>query len=377
MLNWIKSKVKKFNQIDFDELKALIIKGDSEKLKELIIGRKITSTNMKDQNEDESLLMVACNNDSIECLKLLVDYNVGFHINDNDFYSVLEPICAMCDRGNVEMLQYILEKGISDDVIHEIFRRCKDMMSNTEIFTVLVDHIKDIEYNPYSDGFLYAACYGSNINIVQKLLDRGEFAGSRYHDPLCAASEQGHTHIAELLLTLSKDKPVDRNRLERALIHSCHRGYVDFMKCLKAYGADADMFSDTLHLSVGGYQTEAVAWLLDNGADPNMSVSFGSTSLLTVVESSDANFETNLEILTLLLQHRADPNLADPYTGDAALMIAALANRIEYVRLLLEHGAGVSQVNEEGKSVLDMLSDEKYSEVLELCTQYIPKPVLK
>ena len=58
-------------------------------------------------------------------------------------------------------------------------------------------------------------------------------------------------------------------------------------------------------------------------------------------------------------------------------MIAALANRIEYVRLLLEHGADVSQVNEEGKSVLDMLSDEKYSEVLELCTQYVPKPVLK
>ena len=52
-------------------------------------------------------------------------------------------------------------------------------------------------------------------------------------------------------------------------------------------------------------------------------------------------------------------------------MQAALDLRIEAVKMLLEYGADVTQFNRQGQSVLDMLGDEKYREVRELCTQYI------
>ena len=61
-------------------------------------------------------------------------------------------------------------------------------------------------------------------------------------------------------------------------------------------------------------------------------------------------------------------------------MVAAKACLIDYVKLLLEQGADVTQVDREGKSVLDMMSrTRRYDEMVSLCTQYIDsnKPGLK
>ena len=54
------------------------------------------------------------------------------------------------------------------------------------------------------------------------------------------------------------------------------------------------------------------------------------------------------------------------------LMMAALELNIDLVKLLLEYGADVTQVNREGKSVLDLLGrTRKYGKVVKLCTSYI------
>ena len=60
-------------------------------------------------------------------------------------------------------------------------------------------------------------------------------------------------------------------------------------------------------------------------------------------------------------------------SGFTALMMAGFGVDIDLVKLLLERGADVTQVHSVGKSVLDMLDEEDhaYSEVRELCTQYI------
>ena len=87
--------------------------------------------------------------------------------------------------------------------------------------------------------------------------------------------------------------------------------------------------------------------------------------------------------ITVLLEHGADPNLADAGTGETPLMIAALSRRTNIVKVLLEYGADVTQLNLEGKSVLNLLADENYSDVVELFTQYVDcnkpnvNPVLK
>ena len=84
----------------------------------------------------------------------------------------------------------------------------------------------------------------------------------------------------------------------------------------------------------------------------------------------------HIKVLTVLLDLGMNPNLAHAKTGETALMIAT--SRYAYypalVKVLLEHGADVTQVNNEGKCVLD----EEYSShlqpiIIELLNQYKEK----
>ena len=111
--------------------------------------------------------------------------------------------------------------------------------------------------------------------------------------------------------------------------------------------------------------------LLEHGADPNLHFADGFTALLQLLRRKQGEY---MRALTVLLDYGADPNIAHAGTGNTPLMIATLDLNVDLVKLLLEHGADVTQVDREGKSVLDMLGrTRKYGEVRELCTQYIER----
>ena len=80
----------------------------------------------------------------------------------------------------------------------------------------------------------------------------------------------------------------------------------------------------------------------------------------------------DLKFITWLLDRGADVNTIEPHTGDTVLMLAANNRRVDLVRLLLERGADVSQVNHDGKGVLDYVDSRPwYSEIDKLCKQYL------
>lgn len=141
---------------------------------------------------------------------------------------------------------------------------------------------------------------------------------------------------------------------------------------------------------------EVLKVLLERGANPNQYFGDSTALLDPMLSGMDSDKPTYMQALTILLEFGADPNLADVATGNTALIGAAVDLRsLDLVRLLLEYGADVTQVNLEGKSVLDLLREEievgqdteeygeEYNEIFELCTQYIDcnrpgaTPVLK
>ena len=84
----------------------------------------------------------------------------------------------------------------------------------------------------------------------------------------------------------------------------------------------------------------------------------------------------HIKVLTVLLDLGMNPNLAHAHTGETALMIAT--SRYAYyptlVKVLLEHGADVTQVNNEGKCVLDTeYTSHIQSIIIELLEQYKEK----
>ena len=165
-------------------------------------------------------------------------------------------------------------------------------------------------------------------------------------------------------------------------IFACRRNSSNIVRLFLEHGADPNAVDakGESPIKVALEHPEVIKALLEYGADPDAFFGNGSTAMLELLSHKKAPYP---EALTVLLQHGADPNIAHSIIGETPLIVAAVTLEVDLVKLLLEYGADVTQVDQEGRSVLDMLGDEKYSEVCELCTQYIEcnkaggKPVLK
>ena len=103
--------------------------------------------------------------------------------------------------------------------------------------------------------------------------------------------------------------------------------------------------------------TSTAKYLLDNGADVNLSNNFEMTALMNAASRpySDSHpKDNNLEIARILVDHGADINFKSK-TGWTALMGAANANQTDVALYLLDHGAEVNtQYIPNGQTVLIM-----------------------
>ena len=118
--------------------------------------------------------------------------------------------------------------------------------------------------------------------------------------------------------------------------------------------------------------------LVLRGADPNTTFEDGNTMLLWALKlfiQADISVEY-IKFITWLLGRGAEPNRAHNSSGQTALMIAlstAPDKRLTLLKLLLEHGADLTQLNAKGQGVLDILDqqDKQRGNIVALCNQYI------
>ena len=422
----------------FDEVASIIEKGDSHELSRIFDSGQLDDINKPKLFLGPTILTIACESGFIDCVKVLLDHKADLnHINQRE--SILTSACA---SGSVEMVRFVIANGleINDRIILMRVFQTVDILVNTEVVTILIEYINDI--NCYEHGtFVYWASRAGNVIIVRALLERGADLNKihgTYDDALFVAAREGHIEVIKLLLTwVAINQPISQARLMNALKQASSYGHVDIVQyllerwmdtgainvairdavrwrrlkvveylidryaqhispimgdpsllssaCIKvngnilrillAHGADPNAADSRgeLPLQATLDHPDIVKLMLEAGADPNAYFTDGSTALLNVF----TNYDQACDVLPLLLLHGADPNLAHADTGYTALMIAASAVRVDLVKVLLEHGADVTQVNHAGISVLDMLGDAPmYSEVVELCQQYM-RPILK
>ena len=389
--------------MSFNEVKSIIQSGDYLKLKEIIESGRIKDINMKeDRNKGISLLHLAC------------------------------------FSGNIDMVRLIIESGfiISDRVLLTLFK-CTDIIVNCDIVNVICEYIVDVNYEEHTyKSFLGYACMAGNVELTRLLLERGaivdlstlraacmmelteivrllltcnetshKLSKRSVSVPLKCSSRYGHLAIVRYLVEYGTDQQGLNGALYEAIDHdhrdvteylldngaifssqtnqtcneliwACHRGASDVVDLLLARGTDPNTVDSrgesALHAAL--YCPVILNTFFEHGADPNVYLKDGSTVLLELTRYSNGSLT---ETLTILLQSGlVDVNLPHAHTGETALMIAALAQHIEYVKLLLHYGADVTQVNSDGKSVIDQLNGQEgkaegYTEVIKLCTQYI------
>ncbi|XP_054897163.1 cyclin-dependent kinase 4 inhibitor B [Poeciliopsis prolifica] len=116
---------------------------------------------------------------------------------------------------------------------------------------------------------------------------------------------------------------------------------------------------DELTTAAAEGDTAAVEALLRRGAPVNGLNQFGRRAIQVVMMGSSA-------AVRLLLNHGADPNVADRSTGATPLHDAARTGFLDTVRLLLEFGADPQARDKDHRLPIDLAKENCHTEVVAL-----------
>jgi len=149
---------------------------------------------------------------------------------------------------------------------------------------------------------------------------------------------------------------------ESALTIALRKNFISIAELLIRHGATInDPHVAPLHSAIAQGNIELITFLLSHRADPNLIDTKEQAPLAIAIKTG------SLPIVKLLLNAGAD--LADQQNKKTFLMIACEHNQLEIAKLLLEHGAKIG--NEwDGKNLLFYAIEKDNIEFAKLCLQH-------
>jgi ankyrin repeat protein len=270
-----------------------------------------------------------------ECLyyAALSDYNETFIYLVENGANPDNPkaINEIIENGNVELLKYILRKGVSlnrQDYLTTTLKYDENLsmvyyiINNRELFKVSQKEI---------DEALSIAVYKNNYRMVKYLLENG--ANSNYKNKYGNAP-----------LHLVKDKNEDT---------------FPVMQELLKHGADVNAKNRNDQTALHRInKPESALLLIKNGVDINAVTNSGNTALHLACE------ENLTDLASVLIEHGIDADKQDN-EGNTALHIAARKKNSDIVTLLLSKGVSINILNKDNKTPLFLsYPDYKISEIL-------------
>ena len=277
-------------------------------------------------------LIAACWKRRVNVVNLLLNHGA----DPNLVKGISSPLGFACWNDDSEVLQKLLEKGVSQEECEENLWIPAQQGYDTLVNMLLQYTNRRKLINPHRRSIaLYRACSNGHVEICRQLLKEDVDVNVEYTPgvptPLQAATEHGNESVVEILLS---------------------------------NGANANQqcgyYGSALQIATFKGNNNIVKMLMDRGADPNCLVGRFGTALCRAVAGG------HMSTTRLLLEHNADIHIRNDEDYGSAFHYAVVAGLTDYVKLFLEHGANIDK--EGGKTGLTVTAAilAKHQDIVEL-----------
>ncbi|MBN2317040.1 MAG: ankyrin repeat domain-containing protein [Sedimentisphaerales bacterium] len=217
---------------------------------------------------------------------------------------------------------------------------------------------------------LSVAMNRDRLDAVKYLLEHG--ADINYHNedgktPLHFAAYMGRKEIVEMLLKNGANITVQDSVGRTATGLAKEKGYTEIVELLNSRTRQLDQKKEIMtifdYAAIG--DTEKIKSLIEAGQDVSTKSKNGGIALIW------ASLRGHREIAELLIQNGANVNFQDHSgSGWTPLLLACRYGKKEIVELLLANGAEINAKNNAGSTALDIASQGKHTEIVELLQKH-------
>ena len=236
-----------------------------------------------------TLVHYAARRGNIEVLNELVAAGLSLNCGPDQWGA--SPFRGACQRGQVPVVNFLLEKGADPNEMDDGETPLTDAagMGKRDVVRILLDKGADAKASHNGFNALAASLWNPDPEIVRMLLAKGADAAIASEDGFSilhrvAQSSGVPVEIARLLVEAGADVNAKNADGLTPLTVACERGSTDIVKYFASKGADmanaGGPFRATgLHAAAAKGYGDLAAFLIESGADVNAKDSAGHTPL--------------------------------------------------------------------------------------------------
>ena len=298
---------------------------------------------------------------SIKVLQAMIDHGANVNLANKRNETALTKACFYKNDDAINVLlnasanPNIADEAYGDTCLHDaVAANC-----SIKVLQAMIDHGANVNAtNKKNETALTKACFNQNVGAINVLLNAhaNPNIADEADDDTClhyAVKEDCSIEVLQAIIEHGVDLNATNKENRTALMIACCRKNEGAINVLLNARADPNIadeaYGDTcLHVAVSeDCSKEVIKAIIAHGVDLNATNNKNHTALMI------ACIRKNEGAINVLLNARADPNIADEAYGEACLHKAVICNcSIEVLQEIIDHGANVNLANKRNETAL-------------------------
>ncbi|KAF5286938.1 hypothetical protein FQR65_LT12397 [Abscondita terminalis] len=319
----------------------------------------VTNINLQCKLYKRSALHLAVVNKNEEIV--LIDEGADINVTDNGGMTAFLWACRLADIDTVRRMRpNVADINIQCNLYKKSALHLALENNNRDIVKFLIDEGADVGLID-CDGMtaFHCACKSADIDVVKKMRPKvADINLQRNFDKKCAlhlAFTNENKDIAQFLIDEGADVNLADEHGQTAFIWACKSADIDIVRKMRPFVANINLQcklykKSALHLALMNKNKEIARFLIDEGADINLTDNGGMTAFLWACKLAD------IDTVRKMRPNVADINIQCNFYKKSALHLALENNNRDIGQFLIDEGADIDLLDWHGADV--NLADE-------------------